>query len=79
MILAYYTALILGYKMDGEQLTVRFWLKSYEQCLESMDHLDTFYDYLSDNIAGKDIYLWCDKSNVPSNSLIKPMPRPEIE
>ena len=32
MILAYYTALILGYKIDGEHLTARFWMQSYAQC-----------------------------------------------
>jgi hypothetical protein len=80
MILAFYTALILGYKIDGEQVTVRFWLQSYEQCLKSMDHIESLYEYISDNIAGPDIYLWCDKSNVLSSmdSSIKPKRRPEL-
>jgi len=79
MILAYYTALILGYKIDGEHVTARFWMQSYEQCLKSMDHIGSLYEYISDNIAGSDIYLWCEKSDVLSSmdSSIKPMPRPE--
>lgn len=78
MILAYYTALVLGYKIDGEQITVRFWLQSYEQCLKSMDHIESLYEYISDNIAGPHIYLWCDKSDVLSSidSSIKPKLRP---
>jgi hypothetical protein len=78
MILAYYTALILGYKIDGEHVTARFWMHSYEQCLKSMDHIETLYEYISDNIAGSDIYLWCEKSDILSSmdSSIKPMPRP---
>ena len=79
MILAYYTALILGYKIDGEHVTARFWMQSYEQCLDAMDQIESLYDYIADNISGKDIYLWCDKTQVISSfdTNVKPMPRPK--
>jgi len=79
MILVFYTALILGYKIDGEHVTARFWMQSYEQCLDAMDDVAELYDFIADNISGKDIYLFCDKSEVASNTIIKPMPRPEVK
>ena len=80
MILAFYTALILGYRIDGEHVTARFWMQSYEQCLEAMDHIESLYDYISDNISDQHIYLWCEKSEVVSSfdTTLKPMPRPEL-
>tara|TARA_R100000654_G_scaffold1381_3_gene5052 strand:- start:1790 stop:2035 length:246 start_codon:yes stop_codon:yes gene_type:complete len=79
MILLFYTALILGYKIDGEHVTTRFWMQSYEQCLDAMDHIESLYDYIADNISDTDIYLWCEKSEVVSNfnTSIRPVPRPE--
>ena len=79
MILIYYTALVLGYKIDGEHVTARFWMQSYEQCLDAMDHVEELYDFIADNISGKNIYLTCDKTEVASNSIIKPEPRPEVK
>ena len=77
MILVYYTALILGYSLDGEKLSATFWMNSYEQCLEAMDHLDDMYDFIADNVATDNrIFMWCYKSDVPSNEIIKPRMRP---
>ena len=80
MILAFYTALILGYKIDGEHVTARFWMQSYAQCLQAMDEIEALYDYIADNISDKHIYLWCEKSEVISSfdTRVKPMPRPQI-
>ena len=80
MILLFYTALILGYKIDGEHVTTRFWMQSYEQCLDAMDHIESLYDYIADNISDKDIYLWCEKSEVISSfdATIRPRPRPDL-
>tara|TARA_B100001057_G_C22619913_1_gene860079 strand:- start:143 stop:424 length:282 start_codon:yes stop_codon:yes gene_type:complete len=80
MIIAYYTALVLGYTLDGERIVTRFWLDSYEQCIEAMDHLEHMYDYIADHVASDNrIYMWCDKSTVRSATPLKPKPRPEGE
>ena len=81
MILAYYTALILGYKIDGEHVTARFWMQSYQQCLQALDEIEDLYDYISDNLSGPHIYLWCEKSEVISSfdTTVKPRARPENE
>jgi len=81
MILAYYTALILGYKIDGEHLTARFWMQSYAQCLQAMDHVEELYEFIADNISDKHIYMWCEKSEVISSfdTGLKPMPRPDVK
>jgi len=77
MILVYYTALILGYTLHGEKLSATFWMNSYEQCLEAMDHLDDMYDFIADNVATDNrMFMWCHKSDVPSNEIIKPRMRP---
>lgn len=80
MIIAFYTAMILGYRIDGEHVTARFWMQSYQQCLDAMDHAEKLYEFIADNISDKHIYLWCEKSEVVSSfdMTIKPMPRPQI-
>ena len=77
MMLVYYTALVFGYSLDSEKLTTTFWLKSYDQCIEAMIQLEDFYDYIADNVSGNKIYMWCDKSTVQSNEIIKPKIRPD--
>tara|TARA_B100001287_G_scaffold107686_3_gene90727 strand:- start:4318 stop:4563 length:246 start_codon:yes stop_codon:yes gene_type:complete len=80
MIIAYYTALVLGYTLDGERIVTRFWLDSYDQCLDAMDYLEPMYDYIADHVATDNrIYMWCDKTRVRSSTPIKPKPRPKGE
>tara|TARA_R100001440_G_C2457899_1_gene109369 strand:+ start:344 stop:583 length:240 start_codon:yes stop_codon:yes gene_type:complete len=77
MILVYYTALILGYSLNGEKLSATFWMNSYQQCLEAMDHLEDMYDFIADHVTTDDrMFMWCHKSDVPSNEIIKPRMRP---
>ena len=77
MIIAYFTALVLGYTLDGERIVTRFWFESYEQCLEAMDHLEPMYDYIADNVASTNrIYMWCDETKIRSATPIKPKIRP---
>ena len=77
MMLVYYTALVLGYTLNDEKLSATFWTKSYDQCLEAMTHLEDMYDYLADHVAEDNrMFMWCEKSDVPSNDLVKPRLRP---
>ena len=80
MIIAYFTALVLGYTLDRERIVTRFWFESYDQCLEAMDHLEPMYDYIADNVASTNrIYMWCDKSKIRSATPIKPKLKPKGE
>ena len=75
--LVYYTALVLGYTLNDEKLSATFWMRSYSQCLEAMDHLEHMYDYIADHVASDNrIFMWCEKSDVPSNTITKPRMRP---
>ncbi len=75
--LVYYTALVLGYTLNEEKLSGTFWLKSYDQCVQAMTHLEDMYDYLADHVVEDDrIFMWCEKSDVPSNTITKPRMRP---
>ena len=82
--ITYFTALLLTYTIQidgrGELVTARFWLNSYKQCIESMDHLEGMYDFLADNVSDKRMYLRCEQTKVFSGineeRLIKPRPRP---
>ena len=77
MILIYYTALVLGYTLDGEMLTTTFWVKSYDQCIEAMDQLEHMYDFLADHVATDNrMYMWCEETSVPSNEqdILRTMP-----
>lgn len=76
MMLVYYTALVFGYTIHGEPVSVTFWLESYKQCLEAMSELEGMYDYIADQVSDHRIFMWCDQSSIPSNEQIKPMPRP---
>lgn len=84
--ITYFTALLLTYTIQidgrGELVTARFWLNSYEQCIESMDHLEGMYDFLADHVSDKRMYLRCEQTNVFSGineeRLIKPRLRPQI-
>ena len=77
MIIAYYTALVLGYTLDGERIVTRFWLDSYDQCIEAMDHLEPMYNYIADNVATDNrIFMWCDKTSIRSATPVKPKIRP---
>lgn len=77
MMLVYYTALVLGYTLNDEKLSGTFWMKSYDQCLEAMTHLEDMYDYLADHVAEDNrIFMWCEKSDVLSNTITKPRMRP---
>lgn len=78
--ITYFTALLLTYTLQGELVTARFWLTSYQQCIESMDHMEGMYDYLADNVSGKLIYLRCEQTSIFSGineeRFIKPRLRP---
>ena len=78
--ITYFTALLLTYTLQGEIVTARFWLNSYEQCIESMDHMIDMYDYLADNVSDKRMYLRCEQTEVFSGineeRLVKPRLRP---
>ena len=77
MMLVYYTALVLGYTLNDEKLSGTFWMKSYDQCLEAMTHLEDMYDYLADHVAEDNrIFMGCEKSDVLSNTITKPRMRP---
>lgn len=78
--ITYFTALLLSYTLQGELVTARFWLNSYEQCIESMDHMIDMYDYLADNVSDKRMYLRCEQTEVFSGineeRFVKPRLRP---
>jgi len=74
--ITYYTALVLGYTLQKEPVTVTFWLNSYDQCLDAMDSMEDMYDFLADHVSDNRIFMICDKSNVKSNDLVKPRLRP---
>lgn len=78
--ITYFTALLLTYTLQGEIVTARFWLNSYEQCIESMDHMIDMYDYLADNVSDKRMYLRCEQTEVFSGineeRFVKPRLRP---
>ncbi len=77
MIAIFYTALVLGYTLDGQMLTATFWVKSYDQCLQAMDELEHMYDFIADQVATDNrIFMWCKESPVPSKKQVKPMPKP---
>ena len=78
MMLVYYTALVLGYTIHGEPVSVTFWLESYNQCLDAMDELEVMYDFLAEHVSDNRIFMWCDQSSVQSNEIIKPRLRPNI-
>ena len=81
MIATFYTALVFGYTLHGERITTAMWFASEQQCFTAMDHLETLYNYIADNVSGKEIYMWCDKSDVASSVAIdqsvRPKARPE--
>jgi|TARA_R100001463_G_scaffold102997_1_gene157319 hypothetical protein len=78
--ITYFTALLLTYTLQGEIVTARFWLNSYEQCIESMDHMIDMYDYIADNVSDNRMYLRCEQTEVFSGineeRLVKPRLRP---
>ena len=78
--ITYFTALLLTYTLQGEIVTARFWLNSYEQCIQSMDHMIDMYDYLADNVSDNRMYLRCEQTDVFSGineeRLVKPRLRP---
>ena len=77
MIAIFYTALVLGYTLDGEMLTATFWVKSYDQCLQAMAQLEHMYDFIADQVATDNrMFMWCEETSVPSKEQVKPMPKP---
>lgn len=75
--ITFFTALVFSYTVQGEKVTVKLWLNSYEQCLEAMTTTEPLYDFMADNVSDNRIFMLCEKSSVPSNMIVKPRLRPD--
>ncbi len=75
--ITFFTALVFSYTIQGETVTVRLWVNSYEQCLDAMTSADNLYDFMADNVSDHNMFMLCEKSSVKSKELVKPRPRPD--
>jgi len=75
--ITFFTALVFSYTIQDEQVTVRLWLNSYEQCLDAMISAEPMYTFMADNVSDHNIFMLCEKSSVKSKDIIKPKLRPD--
>ena len=69
----YWTFMILSFYIDGEKLEYPLMFPSYDACSYNKAKIrDTFVPYATH----KDVHVYCKGTDVASNKLIKPMPRP---
>jgi len=71
--LKYWTFMILSFYIDGEKLEYPLMFPSYDACSYNKAKIrDTFVPYATH----EDVHVYCKGTDVASNKLIKPMPRP---
>ena len=69
----YWTFMILSFYIDGEKLEYPLMFPSYDACSYNKEKIrNTFVPY----ITHQDVYVYCKGTDVASNTLVKPMPRP---
>ena len=73
----YFTALVIAYNLQGEQIKTVAWFESQNQCQRVMNenHAQPLYDHIYD-LYGNDISMKCIVSKQASK-LIRPKLRPE--
>ena len=65
--------MILSFYIDGEKLEYPLMFPSYDACSYNKAKIrDTFVPYATH----EDVHVYCKGTDVASNKLIKPMPRP---
>lgn len=74
--ITFFTALVFSYTIQEEQVTIRIWLNSYQECLDAMTHTESLYDFMADNVSDHNIFMLCETTTVKSKELVKPRPRP---
>tara|TARA_R110002012_G_scaffold115298_2_gene262239 strand:+ start:478 stop:714 length:237 start_codon:yes stop_codon:yes gene_type:complete len=74
----YFTALVIAYNLQGEQIKTVAWFKSQSHCQTVMNEnlAQPLYDHIYD-LYGNDISMQCIVSKQPSKTLVRPKPRPE--
>ena len=71
--LKYWTFMILSFYIENEKLEYALMFPSYDACSYNKAKIrDTFVPYATH----KDVHVYCKGTDVASNKLIKPMPRP---
>ena len=74
--ITFFTALVFSYTLQEEQVTIRIWLNSYQECLDAMTSTESLYDFMADNVSDHNIFMLCETTTVKSKELVKPRPRP---
>ena len=74
----YFTALVIAYNLQGEQIKTIAWFESQSHCQTVMNEnlAQPLYDHIYD-LYGNDISMQCIVSKQPSKPLVRPKPRPE--
>ena len=78
IMLEFFTALIIEYKLQGHQMRASIWFESERHCQEVLneDVAQPVYDRLYD-LYGNDIMMTCHVTKEVSNELVRPRLRPE--
>jgi len=67
----YYTFMVLTYFVQSEQVTHNILFPSYDACSYSKGAMYAIMENHHD-----DVHIYCKGTQVASNELVKPMPRP---
>ena len=71
--LKYWTFMILSFYIEDEKLEYGLMFPSYDACSYNKAKIrDTFVPYATH----KNVHVYCKGTDVASNTLVKPMPRP---
>jgi len=69
----YWTFMILSFCINGETIEYPLMFPSYDACSENKAKIrDTFVPYATH----KNVHVYCKGTQVASNKIVKPMPRP---
>ena len=70
----YWTFMILSFYVDGKKLEYPLMFPSYDSCSYAKAKIrDTFQPFATH----QDVHVYCKGTDVASNELVKPMPRPD--